>query len=416
MNKKLGASLGGLVVVGLGVWLGGTAYSSYMFDEQLNAQIQRINAETPQLDLEAADVERGFFSSTGTLSARTKGESDQPPLTVTAPYTAHHGLLSTEVEGTLDAKTEGDTPYVFSTLLAGGDKARFHSTFSHLDQGATLTLDVPDLKADTGAQHMSLDGLSIEANLDQKQWHVDGSFGALGYRDFSGELTLGNTHFDATQEGRPAVMERRVNMTINDARLSAEQLMPVTVKTTQLASRLTHHDKMLDQTVQAELTDMSTAGQRLGNLTMNSSLSDVNADGWYGAKALLDQHPEWAQGDVDARALRDLTPSVLKALSSSPTWTLSTLRFEGPLFNKPITAEGTVDFDGNDVQSLPADALATDVGQRALLERVKGKLTLNNAPPIISLIVGAPDQSKLVFKLSDRTLYVNDREFTRLGD
>ncbi|MCX2524812.1 DUF945 family protein [Larsenimonas rhizosphaerae] len=420
MKKAVVYGLGGVIIVGAALWVGGHAYSAHRFDQELTRQVEQINAADNGMTMDVADRHDGWFTSTGVLNVRYQPDAQATPLNLQAPWTAHHGLLSTGLDGTLDARTGANAPWVLSDILADGKKAHFDATLKHFDQSGKAELEMPDMKADTGLQMMNINGLTIRADYTDASVNATADLAGLEYRDAQGAMTAGASRFVMDQKGpRDNPDHQKYHMTSDGLTLSASQLMPVTIGALEFSGEAVRDNDQWNQHSSGSLNGIEASGQALGDIAFESTLDGLDATAWQAIAAIANEHPEWFE-DTDAitsqRTLTAISPHVLKLLAPSPVFTLKTLSLESPMVKEPVDMTGRLTFDGQGIDTMPADALTTPQGQDALINRLNGTFTLNHAPPLVALFAGlSPDQQTLVFRIDQGVVTVNDQRLMRLN-
>ncbi|MHA3025770.1 hypothetical protein [Chromohalobacter israelensis] len=103
-----------------------------------------------------------------------------------------------------------------------------------------------------------------------------------------------------------------------------------------------------------------------------------------------------------------LTPVLVALLQDSPRLILSSLQVSSEAFGVDSRAHGEMMLDGDDLAPLAARSVTTSAFWRHLQRRVNGRVTLRDAPPLLSLYLGlSPDTSRLEFRVSQGEWQVN---------
>lgn len=369
------------------LWAGAQYLSSLLFERELARALDDLSARG-DLAVRRSNVDRGWLESRGTLHLTPRfGRAWHLEL----PYEAHHGVISTRVDGELRPR------------LGPGERRLF---------GDALSTSPPSWQA----RYLTL-GATLEGHLDLAPFVVSQGGRELDFR--GGRITFGGVHGDwrlqarldpwrlsdgpASLEVGPMTLESRYAYTEGAYHFNQQDLL----KVERLAWRqpdleldthglVLHSRTVLDERelrVESELTldRLVTAEQVLLTGRVALELSRINADALRSVLAML--RDEAARGDADQEGrdlLVRLEPTLLALLQDSPRLDIHAIALESPMLGLDAGGDGALFFDSRQFAELNLVALDEPSEQARWRARLYGDLTWYQVPKVVALWLGLP--------------------------
>ncbi|MCI0510151.1 uncharacterized protein DUF945 [Chromohalobacter marismortui] len=391
-----------LLLAGIG-WCAAQAWSSHVGEQALERLTARLDARQ---GWQAArhEVARGWWHSTGVLRLEIAGPGGDP-LRVSLPYRVRHGVLSSHLKG------EVDVTYAGRALLATEAAPTWQATYRTLSgemqgrlQWSAFTSRgvLPQVTSlDVGAGELSLRGRAgdLRYHLRSAAWRV-----------LLGEASLDVGTLDV--EGRHRSGERwfHHSLDLSLASLTWQGDAPFSLHALDYKAAMRLDDDTFRYHGEGGVDDIAVAGQSVAAGRMALRLERIDADALRALIARLQEtRADGAHSAIAASRWARLTPLIVKVLRDSPRLTLESMQVTSEAFGVDSRAFGEVTLDGDDPAALAATPVTSPAFWRRLQQRLEGRITLVDAPPLLALYLGlAPDTTRLVFRVDAGQWRVNE--------
>ncbi|GAB2790872.1 hypothetical protein GCM10027040_16280 [Halomonas shantousis] len=415
------AVLSGMAVVGVAGagYLAGQAWSSHVFERELERRVAEWDRASDRHVWRDA-VERGWFHSAGTLYLEPLEQQNPSPPRLALPYRADHGLLTTRLEGELQIAVEDAGP-TLARHVVQGVQPHWQAVFQTLDASLDAALEVPAYVYQEPAMHVDFGGARVTLTGQADDFEIQADI-APWQADQGGELVESEgIHWLGRFEGDSRRFQQRNEVRLERVEVRSSERPTFVIKDLLYRDRV-QLDKALRYQLDLALGALNVSGETLLSGYVNASLERLEGDA---AREMLAQLTEdWPRLAIDAtsfdasasQAWRERFEQSLLALAeSSPRLVLRSLQLKSAMFGVEMHGNGEMTLDG---QSLDASRLAGLEGQakwRHLAERLDGRFTWHNVPPLLAMQLGLPlDTRTLTMLVTQGNVTLNGRPLPAL--
>lgn len=419
--RKGWLAIAAVAIAGMG-YLGAQAYSSHVFERELERNLEALRADG-EWHVERTAVERGWFHSRGRLSVAPAGSD---PWQVTLPYDARHGLLSTRISGALrvrlPASSNAASRALFGEVLASAEP-RWTATLHTLDRRGEGRIDVAGFELRRGERQLTSGGAHFLVEGRAGDVRVDGEIAPLQLVGPQGEILTEPLRLDSRFQtsGNGRFLHQRNTLQLERLEYRGGQRPPLTLSGLRYRdeTRL-DEDLTLDASLSLERAEVSGQTLLSGNLALG--LERIDGESLRRLVAQVTAAAEAHGGDLSGldgaqrRALvQRLQPTLLAMLSDSPRLTLEGVKVVSPMFGVDMRGHGELVFDGEDVTALSIAALDDPAGRQAWRQHLDGTLRFYGVPPLLAMQLGLPlDSETLEVTIEAGEVRVNGRSLPAL--
>jgi len=394
------------------VWLVAQLVSSVLFERSLSQALADLEARG-EWRVKRISSDPGWLSSQGSiLLSPLLGR----PWRLELNYDARHGVLASDITGTLRPRLDGALQQAVGNVSAPSVprwEGRYHTYTGRSDMHVALA----PLVITQHGRELAVKGARLQLRGVYGDWRLNAGLDQLTLTDHDARLALG----PVTLESRYTYIDGAYHFNQHD-KLRIEQL---TLNHPKLdlafAPLVVHTDMALDERelrIDGELTldDVLLTEEAPDTSALNGrvevTLSRLNADAVRRVFAQLRQETAWGDSDMPVAegVLQRLEPALLDVLADSPRLDISQIALESPLLGIPMEADGALFFDARALDELSITALDQPAMQARFLDRLDGDITWHEAPTVAALWLGLPlNARELTFDLVKGTWRVNGR-------
>lgn len=399
------------------LWMAAQLLSSVLFERSLRQSLEDLEARG-EWRVSRSESRQGWLTSQGRLIlSPLLGR----PWRLELMYSARHGILSTDVEGTLLPRLDTVLQRAVGEVTAPSVprwQGRYHTLSGHSE----LRLSLAPFVIQQNGRELAVRGGRLRLEGVFGDWRLRALLDQLTLTDGMAQLSLG-----------PTVLESRYTYT--DGAYHFAQRDHLHIETLQLnypsydmqLSPLDLHSYMvLDESelrIKGELVvgDVMVPSEAPETALLNGriemELSRLNADAVRQAISRLRQ--EAALGDASLPMaeglLARLEPDLLRMLSDSPRLDVMTVAIDSPLLGIRLDADGALFFDARQLDELSVVNWSAEEEQAKWLERIDGDFTWHEAPTVAALWLGLPlGTRELQFDVVRGVWRINGRPMPKL--
>ena len=393
-------------------WLVAQLVSSVLFERSLSQALGDLEARG-EWRVKRITSDPGWLSSQGTiLLSPLLGRPWRLELT----YDARHGILASDITGTLRPRLDGAFQQAVGSVSAPS-MPRWEGRYQTYTGRSEMHVALPPLVITQHGRKLAVRGARLQLRGVYGDWRLQGKLEQLSLTDHDARLSLG----PVALESRYTYIDGAYHFNQHD-NLRIEQLTLSHPKLNLAFSPLViHTDMALDERELRIDGELTLDGVRLTEEAPDASalngrvqvtLSRLNADAVRRVFAQLRQETAWGDSDMPVAEgiLQRLEPALLRVLADSPRLDISAIALESPLLGIPVEADGTLFFDARALDELSITALDQPAMQARFLDRLDGDITWHDAPTVAALWLGLPLSAReLTFDLVQGTWRVNGR-------
>lgn len=407
---------GWLIAIVLGLvgaaYLGAQALSSSLFERELRHAIAELENEGGY-QVERDEIQHGWFVSRGRIRLSPEGRDDWR---ASIPYTARHGVLSTQAEGDVDIALGTDRERLFGDHLPVAPP-RWNANYASLSGEFDSRFSLAPFTMEDKEQGWRLETQGVEWDIYGQRGDVSlvGSVAPWTLEDDIGRLEVGKLEFDSRYRHDEETDDVEQQDEIRLSRLAYRgPLIPdISIERWRYQSNWQLDDEQGRLAVDLSLDDARMGDQSMIGGGVAIALSRLNADATRQTAALIREVAErgehWDAAER-RRLLERLEPKVQAMLADSPKLTLDTVDLNSAMLDMLVDIEGELVFDGDDVESLSlTDWEGHDVPAdwRA---RLDGHITWRNVPTLLLFQLGlSPDIDDLEIDIDAGEISLNGR-------
>ncbi|MDN7131896.1 DUF945 family protein [Halomonas sp. MC140] len=374
------------------IWVAAQLLSSILFERSLHQALEDLEARG-EWRVSRTESRQGWLSSHGRLIlSPLLGR----PWRLELNYNARHGILSTDVEGSLLPRLDTVLQQAVGEVTAPSVprwQGRYHTLSGHSE----LRLALAPFVIQQNGRELSVRGARLRLEGVFGDWRLRAMLDQLTLTDGMSQLAVG-----------PTVLESRYTYT--DGAYHFSQRDHLNIETLQLSypafdmqlSPLDLHSHMvLDEGElrikgELEVGDVLVPSEAPDTPLMNGrvemELSRLNADAVRNGIRRLRQEAAWGDSSLPMAEglLARLEPDLRSMLSDSPRLDVMTVAIDSPLLGIRLDADGALFFDARKLDELSVVDLDKDKEQAKWLERIDGDFTWHEAPTVAALWLGLP--------------------------
>ena len=374
------------------VWMAAQLISSVLFERSLRQALEDLEARG-EWRVNRTESHQGWLSSQGRLLlSPLLGRPWRLELT----YRARHGILSTDVEGTLLPRLDTVLQQAVGEVTAPSVprwQGRYHTLSGHSE----LRLALAPFVIQQNGRELAVRGGRLRLEGVFGDWRLRALLDQLTLTDGAAQLTLG-----------PSVLESRYTYTEGAYHFAQRDHLNIETLTLsypsydiQLAPLDLNSHMVLDESElrikgDLEVGDVMVPSEApetpllTGRIEME--LSRINADAVRHAIRRLRQEAAWGDASLPMAEglLARLEPDLRKMLSDSPRLDVPTIAIDSPLLGIRLDADGALFFDARQLDELSVIRLDEKKEQAQWLDRVDGDFTWHDAPTVAALWLGLP--------------------------
>lgn len=374
------------------VWMVAQLLSSVLFERSLRQALDDLEARG-EWRVSRTDSRQGWLTSQGSvLLSPLLGRPWRLELT----YSARHGVLSTDVEGTLLPRLDSVLQKAVGEVSAPSVprwQGRYHTLSGHTE----LRLALAPFVIQQSGRELDVRGLRLRLEGVFGDWRLRALLDQLTLTDGLAQLALGPT----TLESHYTYIEGAYHFAQRD-HLHIEHLaLHYPAYDIQIAPLDANSYMVLDESelrfiaelvvgevhVPSEAPDTPLLSGRIA-----AELSRLNADAVRQVIRKLRQEAAWGDTSLPMAEglLARLEPDLLQVMSDSPRLDVTAVSIESPLLELSVEADGALFFDARRLNELSLVALEKPEERARWLDRIDGDFTWYDAPTVAALWLGLP--------------------------
>ncbi|MDN3559184.1 DUF945 family protein [Vreelandella neptunia] len=374
------------------VWMAAQLLSSVLFERSLRQALEDLEARG-EWRVNRTESRQGWLSSQGRLIlSPLLGRPWRLELT----YRARHGILSTDVEGTVLPRLDTVLQQAVGEVSAPSVprwQGRYHTLSGHSE----LRLALAPFVIQQNGRELAVRGGRLRLEGVFGDWRLRALFDQLTLIDGMAQLAVGPTVLESryTYIDDAYHFAQRDHLHIDTLTLSYPsydiQLSPLDLNSHMVLDeselRIKGDLEIGDVMVPSEAPDMPLLSGRI-----EMELSRLNADAVREVIRRLRQEAAWGDASLPMAEglLARLEPDLRKVLSDSPRLDVMTVAIESPLLGIRLDADGALFFDARQLDELSVVDLDKEQEQAKWLERIDGDFTWHEAPTVAALWLGLP--------------------------
>ncbi|UBR49365.1 DUF945 family protein [Halomonas sp. FeN2] len=374
------------------VWMAAQLLSSVLFERSLRQALEDLEARG-EWRVNRTESRQGWLSSQGRLIlSPLLGRPWRLELT----YRARHGILSTDVEGTVLPRLDTVLQQAVGEVSAPSVprwQGRYHTLSGHSE----LRLALAPFVIQQNGRELAVRGGRLRLEGVFGDWRLRALFDQLTLIDGMAQLAVGPTVLESryTYIDDAYHFAQRDHLHIETLTLSYPsydiQLSPLDLNSHMVLDeselRIKGDLEIGDVMVPSEAPDMPLLSGRI-----EMELSRLNADAVREVIRRLRQEAAWGDASLPMAEglLARLEPDLRKVLSDSPRLDVMTVAIESPLLGIRLDADGALFFDARQLDELSVVDLDKEQEQAKWLERIDGDFTWHEAPTVAALWLGLP--------------------------
>ncbi|MGM0544697.1 MAG: DUF945 family protein [Pseudomonadota bacterium] len=375
------------------LWMAAQLLSSVLFERSLRQALDDLAARG-EWRVTRTENQQGWLSSHGRLIlSPLLGR----PWRLELDYTARHGILSTDVEGTLLPRLDTALQQALGEVSAPS-VPRWEGRYHTLSGRSDLRLALAPFTIQQSGRELSVRGGRL---------HLEGVYGDWRVRAMMDQLTL--TDDPAELRVGPAMLESRYTYTEDAYHFTQHDFLHIDSLALSyptfdiLAAPLDLNSRMMLDEDELRIKGELRVGEVMvpsetpdtpllqnGNMVME--LSRINADAVRDTIRQLRQEAAWGDARLPMAegTLTRLEPELRQLLSDSPRLDVFTVTVDSPLLGIRLDADGALFFDNRRLDELQVTELGEPEEQARWRERIDGDFTWHDAPTVAALWLGLP--------------------------
>lgn len=374
------------------VWMAAQLLSSVLFERGLRQALEDLEARG-EWRVTRTESQQGWLTSQGRLIlSPLLGRPWRLELT----YNARHGILNTDVEGSLLPRLDTVFQQAVGEVTAPS-VPRWKGRYNTLSGHTELRLSLAPFVIQQNGRELAVRGGRLRLEGMYGDWHLRMLLDQLTLTDGMAQLTLGPTELAS----RYTYIDDAYHFTQRD-HLHVDMLqLHYPAYDLQLSPLDVHSHMELDESelrIKGELVvgDVMIPSQApetpLLNGRIEMELSRLNADAVRQVFRRLRQEASWGDASLPMAEglLARLEPDLRQMLTDSPRLDVTTIAINSPLLGLRVDADGALFFDARDLDELSVTDLGEEKEQAKWLERVDGDFTWHDAPAVAALWLGLP--------------------------
>ena len=380
-----------LVIIAV-VWMAAQLLSSVLFERSLRQALEDLEARG-EWRVNRTESNQGWLSSQGRLIlSPLLGRPWRLELT----YSARHGILSTDVEGTMLPRLDTVLQQAVGEVTAPS-VPRWQGRYHTLSGRSELRLALAPFVIQQNGRELAVRGGRIRLEGVFGDWRLRALLDQLTLTDGMAQLVIGPTVLESryTYIDDAYHFAQRDHLHIETLQLNYPsyemQLSPLDLQSYMVLDerelRLKGELKVGDVMVPSEAPETPLLNGRI-----EMELSRLNADAVRHAIRRLRQEAAWGDASLPMAEglLARLEPDLRKILSDSPRLDVMTVAIDSPLLGIRLDADGALFFDARQLDELSVVGLGEEKERAKWFERIDGDFTWHEAPTVAALWLGLP--------------------------
>ncbi|HDZ47326.1 hypothetical protein LCGC14_0029420 [marine sediment metagenome] len=374
------------------VWMAAQLLSSVLFERSLRQALEDLEARG-EWRVNRTESSQGWLSSQGRLIlSPLLGRPWRLELT----YNARHGILSTDVEGTVLPRLDTVLQQAVGEVTAPS-VPRWQGRYHTLSGRSELRLALAPFVIQQNGRELAVRGGRMRLEGVFGDWRLRALLDQLTLTDGMAQLSLGPTVLESrytyiddayhfAQRDHLHIETLQLNYPAYDMQLSPLDLHSYMVLD-ESELRLKGELMVGDVMVPSEAPDTPLLNGRI-----EMELSRLNADAVRHAISRLRQEAAWGDASLPVAEglLARLEPDLRKILSDSPRLDVMTVDIDSPLLGIRLDADGALFFDARRLDELSVVSLGEEKERAKWFERIDGDFTWHEAPTVAALWLGLP--------------------------
>jgi hypothetical protein len=374
------------------IWVAAQLLSSVLFERSLRQALEDLEARG-EWRVTRTESRQGWLSSQGRLIlSPLLGRPWRLELT----YRARHGILSTDIEGTVLPRLDTVLQQAVGEVTAPS-VPRWQGRYHSLSGRSELRLALAPFVIQQNGRELAVRGARLRLEGVFGDWRLRALLDQLTLTDGLAQLALGPTVLESryTYIDDAYHFAQRDHLHIETLTLSYPsydiQLSPLDLNShmvlDEVELRIKGDLEVGDVIVPSEAPDTPLLNGRI-----EMELSRLNADAVRHAIRLLRQEAAWGDASLPMAEglMARLEPDLRKILSDSPRLDVMSVAIDSPLLGIRLDADGALFFDARQLDELSVVNLDEEKEQAKWLERIDGDFTWREAPTVAALWLGLP--------------------------
>lgn len=373
-------------------WMAAQLLSSILFERSLHQALEDLEARG-EWRVNRTESRQGWLSSHGRLIlSPLLGR----PWRLELNYSARHGILSTDVEGTLLPRLDTLLQQAVGEVTAPS-VPRWKGSYHTLSGHSELHLALAPFVIQQNGRELAVRGARIRLEGVFGDWRLRALLDQLTLTDGVAQLAVGPTVLESryTYTAGAYHFAQRDHLHIETLKLSYPsydiQLSPLDLNSYMVLDegelRIKGDVEVGDVMVPSEAPDTPLLNGRI-----EVELSRLNANAVRRVIRRLRQEAAWGDASLPMAEglLARLEPELRKMLTDSPRLDVMTVAIDSPLLGIRLDADGALFFDARQLDQLSVVNLSEEKEQAKWLERIDGDFTWYEAPAVAALWLGLP--------------------------
>ncbi|MGJ8515002.1 DUF945 family protein [Carnimonas bestiolae] len=403
-SKKLGITALVVIVIVAALYVFGMLYSRHLFFSHLDSVLDDLKQDQG-ITLEKKEVSKGFFSSTFTLEGTLAAEGESS-MTLNAPLTAHHGIFSSSVDGHPALLVEGKK--LFSEILQADQEPMVDANFSSLSGHYHVHIELPDSRIDNNGNTARTHDLRVNVDGNANKNHIESvlEWQQLSLKDLANNIVIGPGSLRLNVPNRDTLVGTNTHFELDNATIHKVLLGSVELKDLHYDDHYDKGDNGIDWHGEYHIGSVLHSDKEIGSGDVKLNIANLDEQALLSlvrrqANAVDSDEDDEAR-DTDAQRQRDIQ----RLLSNSPLLTIEHFEVKSPLLDKPITAKGHLQVNGDKVNSAPqqpANGRVFSVVAQQFAQYATGHITLTGLANILGG-QSSNDNTELEFKDGQLTI------------
>ncbi|MGM0826069.1 MAG: DUF945 family protein [Pseudomonadota bacterium] len=375
------------------LWIAAQLLSSVLFERSLRQALDDLAARG-EWRVTRTESQQGWLSSQGRLIlSPLLGR----PWRLELNYTARHGILSTDVEGTLLPRLDTVLQQALGEVSAPS-VPRWEGRYHTLSGRSDLRLALAPFIIQQNGRELGVRGGQLRLEGVYGDWRLRAMMDKLTITDGPAELQVGASML----ESRYTYTEDAYHFTQHDF-LHIDSLalsypsFDILMAPLDLNSRMMLDEDELRIKGELRIGEVMVPSETpdtplLQNGHVVMELSRINADAVRDTIRQLRQEAAWGDARLPMAegTLTRLEPELRQLLSDSPRLDATTITVDSPLLGISLDADGALFFDNRRLDELQVTQLDEPEEQARWRERIDGDFTWHDAPTVAALWLGLP--------------------------
>lgn len=374
------------------VWMAAQLLSSVLFERSLHQALEDLEARG-EWRVHRTESRQGWLSSQGRLIlSPLLGR----PWRLEVNYNARHGILSTDVEGTVLPRLDTVLQRAVGEVTAPS-VPRWQGRYHTLSGRSEFRLSLAPFVIQQSGRELAVRGARLRLEGVFGDWRLRALLDELTLTDGMAKLALGATVLESryTYIDDAYHFAQRDHLHIDTLQLSYPtfemQLSPL-----DLHSHMVLDEVELRVKGVLELGDVLVPSEApetpLLNGRVEMELSRINADAVRHVIGRLRQEAAWGDASLPMAEglLARIEPDLRKLLSDSPRLDVTEVAIDSPLLGIRLDADGALFFDPRQLEQLSVVNLGEKKERAKWLGHVDGDFTWHDAPTVAALWLGLP--------------------------